>query len=110
MFTMSIRDMEKSIIPVSRFNKGEASKIFAELQTDGVKAVFKNNKREAVIMSPQVYDQLMDMLEDQLLIMETEKRLTVKNPRYYSLDEVMQMHGVTEEMLEAVDEEKIDFE
>ena len=109
MLTM-IKDMEKSIIPVSRFNKGEAGKIFAELHTDGVKAVFKNNKCEAVLMSPELYDQLMDLVEDQLLIMETAKRLNVKNPQYYSLEEVMKAHGVTKEMLEAIDEEKIEFE
>ena len=109
MFTMSIRDMEKSIVPVSRFNKGEASKIFSELQKDGVKAVFKNNKREAVIMSPQVYDQLMDMLEEQLLIMEAEKRLSARNPVYISLEESMKMNGITEEMLEE-DDEEVEFE
>ena len=41
---------------------------------------------------------------------ETEKRLEEQDPRYYSLEEVMKLHGVTEEMLEKIDEEEIEFE
>lgn len=110
MINVSLKQMEKSIIPVSRFNKGEANKIFKELETDGVKAVFKNNQREAVIMSPSFYDNLIEMIADQLLIEEVERRLSKDTGERVSLETLMEKSGVTEEMLEAVDDSEIEFE
>lgn len=109
MIPVTISQIENSIIPVSRFNKGEASKIFKEVQRDGVKAVFKNNRREAVIMSPEMYDQLIMLLEDQLLYEEAVKRLA-KPGKTYSIKESMDRLGITAAMLEDVDEEELEIE
>ncbi len=40
------------IVPVSRFNRGEAIKIFNELAQTGAKIVMKNNAPVSIIMSP----------------------------------------------------------
>ena len=59
-----VQRMEDYIVPLSRFNNGEGGKILAEVKAVGAKAIFKKNKREAVILSPELYDELMDMLAD----------------------------------------------
>ena len=110
MTPLLLSELDSAIIPVTRFNRGESSKIFKELQKDGVRAVFKNNKREAVIMSPAFYDSLMELLADQLLMEEAEKRLSVKTKKYVSLEESMKRHGITEKMLEEIDDEDIEIE
>ena len=60
----SIRNMENDIVTISSFNKGQAGKIFDEVEKSGRKIVFKNNKRKAVILSPFVYDMLIEMIAD----------------------------------------------
>ena len=47
------------IVPISRFNKGEANKIFEEVKKDGVKIVLKNNQPIGVIMTPEMYESLI---------------------------------------------------
>ena len=37
-----------SIVPISRFNKGEANRIFTEVKNDGIRIVVKNNTPECV--------------------------------------------------------------
>ena len=46
------------VVPISRFNKGEATKIFSEVKETGTKYVFKNNLPECVLLSPEMYDQM----------------------------------------------------
>ena len=41
----------EKIIPINRFNRGEAGKIFKEVKSGGVKYVFKNNLPECVLLS-----------------------------------------------------------
>ncbi len=36
----------KSIVPITRFNKGEANRIFEEVKSSGTKIVMKNNRPE----------------------------------------------------------------
>lgn len=38
---MSVRGVMKSIVPITRFNKGEASRIFEEVAATGTKIVMK---------------------------------------------------------------------
>ena len=109
MTPLSLTDLDRSIIPVTRFNKGESSKIFKELQKDGVNAVFKNNKREAIIMSPAYYDSLMELLADQILLEEAGRRLAAE-PKFVSFEESMKRHGITAKMLEEGDDEDIEIE
>lgn len=50
----------QSMIPVSRFNKGEAGKIFDELSRDKTKIVVKNNVPVAVLLSPAEYTRIIE--------------------------------------------------
>ena len=40
---MVVNDLLKSMVPISRFNKGEARKIFDVVNEEGIKVVLKNN-------------------------------------------------------------------
>ena len=63
-----------AIIPISRFNKGEASKIFSEVQNSGSKVVFKNNRPVCVLLAPEKYAKLLEAIEKCLSFAEAEMR------------------------------------
>ena len=46
-------EIMKSMIPITRFNRGEASRIFDEVASSGTKIVVKNNRPACVLMSPE---------------------------------------------------------
>lgn len=56
---MAANNVLNMLVPISRFNKGEANKIFEEVKRDGVKVVIKNNQPIGVIMAPEIYESLM---------------------------------------------------
>ena len=53
MNSLKTANILNAIIPISRFNKGEANKIFAEVKKDGTRIVVKNNIPECILMSPK---------------------------------------------------------
>ena len=53
---MSICGTIKSLVPISRFNKGEANKIFEEVRESGFKIVLKNNSPACVLLTPETYE------------------------------------------------------
>ena len=64
MVKLPSSDILDLTIPITRFNKGEASKIFDEVRSSGCKIVIKNNKPACVLISPDKYREMMDELED----------------------------------------------
>ena len=42
MDSMSLVGMMNSMVPITRFNKGEANRIFDEVESSGMKIVVKN--------------------------------------------------------------------
>lgn len=70
-----IKDMLNELVPISRFNKGEANRIFAEVNNSGYKIVIKNNKPICVLITPEKYEEMMDIIEDYRLFIEAEKRM-----------------------------------
>ena len=42
MSEISVMNIMKSIVPITRFNKGEANRIFDEVEASGTKIVMKN--------------------------------------------------------------------
>ena len=94
-----------TLVPISRFNKGEASKIFEELKETGYKVVVKNNSPACVLLTPEVYEELMEAKEDEELLAIALERLENEdeNTKYYSMEEVMEMAGITQEELEGIE-------
>ncbi len=90
----------RSIVPITRFNRGEASKIFDEVGSSGMKIVVKNNKPACVLLSPERYDEIMELLSDQLLLKEAEKRMAdADDSELLTQAEVMAELGISEDDL-----------
>ena len=104
----TIRNLDDDIVTISAFNKGKAGKIFDEVEHDGHKIVFKNNKRKAIILSPSLYDALIEMLSDQLLLEEAERRIAASKGKEVSMSEMMQRSGMTDKDLEGWEDVEID--
>ena len=106
MDNMSVVGMMKKMIPITRFNKGEANKIFDEVQRAGTKIVMKNNSPACVLISPEQYQSLMEMLSDYILLNETEMRMAQNNPQEnLSHEEVMKELGISRDELDGIDVE-----
>ena len=91
-----------SIVPISRFNKGEANKIFSDVKKYGTRIVVKNNIPECVLMSPQTYQQIMNEYEDAVLLAEAQKRLS-QNVEYTDHEDLMKKFGLMESDLNDVE-------
>lgn len=65
----------KNTVPISQFNRGLAGKIFSEVKTTGPKVVMKNNEAEVVLLPPDQYVQLMELLNDYELLSLAMERL-----------------------------------
>ena len=66
MSEMSVMGIMNSIVPITRFNKGEANRIFDEVESSGTKIVMKNNRPACILMSPGRYEALMEMIEPRI--------------------------------------------
>ena len=106
MDQISTIGMMKKIVPITRFNKGEASKIFDEVQTSGTRIVVKNNHPACVLISPEQYESLVEMLSDYLLLTEADRRMAENNDaENISHEEMMRRLGITREELDDIDVE-----
>lgn len=106
MDQLSTIGMMKKIVPITRFNKGEANKIFDEVQSTGTKIVMKNNRPACVLVSPEQYEALIERLSDFLLLAEADRRMAVnQDAENISHEDMMRSLGVTREDLDAVDVE-----
>ena len=106
MDQMSTVGMIKKIVPITRFNKGEANKIFDEVQSTGTKIVMKNNRPACVLVSPEQYESLIEMLSDYLLLAEADRRMAANNDaENIGHEDLMRSLGITREELDAVDVE-----
>lgn len=95
----------KSLIPITRFNRGEANKIFDEVSEMGEKIVLKNNQPICVLMNPLHYAEIMDALEDYALYFEAEERIGKANNTYISSDEVLTRLGFSKTDIDDIEVE-----
>lgn len=87
---LTTKDLLKAIVPISRFNKGEANKIFSEVSKSGYKIVVKNNKPTCVLITPEMYEEMMETIEDYYLLVETKKRMNdAKEDEFVSHDQLI---------------------
>lgn len=95
-----------SLVPISQFNKGHASRIFDQLKDKKQMVVLKNNEPAAILLSPEEYARLTEAEEDYLLLCEAVTRMEkAKGKPAYSLEESMAEFGITREELDSMDEE-----
>ena len=60
---VSVSGVLNSFVPISRFNKGEAHKIFDEVRENGYGIVVKNNNPTCVLIAPEIYEEMMEVIE-----------------------------------------------
>lgn len=101
----NISNKRNPLIPISHFNKGEASQIFSEVQRDGVMMVVKNNTPACILMSPEKYYELMEFLENQRLLAETEERLSQPSGPSIPEKEILNRYSLTEADLNGIEVE-----
>lgn len=101
----SIREIMDAIVPITRFNRGEASRIFDEVSARGVKVVLKNNIAACVLVKPERYDEMVEALEDYALFFEAERRTRAAAADPLSHAEVLKEFGIREKDLEDVEVE-----
>lgn len=93
-----------SIVPISRFNKGEANKIFKEVKTKGIRIVVKNNTPECVLISPKEYQEMVEKYEDALLLIEANNRLS-QQINFISHNDILKDLDINENDLKEIDVE-----
>ena len=106
--TVSHENVLDSLVPISSFNKGEANKIFDEVRLSGFKIVVKNNAPACVLLSPDKYKEMIEMLDDQYLLALAEERLKNDTGVTYSFEEILADNGLTIADLEAMDDVEIE--
>ncbi len=72
---VSVSGVLNSFVPISRFNKGEAHKIFDEVKQNGYGIVVKNNSPTCVLITPEIYEEMMDIIDKYNSMMEVEEIL-----------------------------------
>lgn len=106
---LSMKNVMNRIIPISRFNRGEANKIFEEVKETGVKAVLKNNVRVGVIVEPEQYDAMIELLEDYALFFEAEERMKkAETEGFLSQEQVLKNHNITQADLDNMEDVEIE--
>ena len=106
MITMNTaREIINSIVPISRFNKGEAGKIFDEVTKEGVKVVIKNNNTTCILINPNDYENVLEELENYKLYVEAEKRLNSSSYKTMSEKDVMSNLGISEDDIDETEVE-----
>lgn len=98
-----------SLVSITQFNKGQASRIFDRLNTEKQLIVLKNNVPSAVIISPEEYIRLSEIAEDYYLLTEAQARLkSNEGKKALSFSEVMQNCGITENDIENAEDLEIE--
>lgn len=97
------------LIPITQFNKGQASRIFDRLRTEKQLIVLKNNVPSAVILSPEEYARLSEIEEDYALLMEATERLENKGDEStLSFDTVLSNLGISKDELSRAEDVEIE--
>ena len=94
-------DILESLVPITQFNSGQASRIFDHLHSESRLIVLKNNQPAAIILSPSEFQRLSEIEEDYTLLLEATRRLKEDSSSTYSREEVMSELNISEADLAA---------
>lgn len=98
-------DLLQSLVPITQFNRGQASRIFDRLRSERQLIVLKNNQPSAIILSPEEYARLAEIEEDYMLLLEANRRLEENNGKpTLSFQSVLDELGLTEADLEKTED------
>ncbi|HPJ03618.1 MAG TPA: type II toxin-antitoxin system Phd/YefM family antitoxin [Candidatus Limiplasma sp.] len=102
--SLSLKSVMNNIVSITRFNRGEASKIFNEVAVSGTKVVLKNNTPACVLVSPQEFAEWMEQLENYALLQEASQRIAKSKGKQYTEKDVMTLLGISEDELAKTEE------
>ena len=105
---IAMKHINDHIVPITRFNKGEANKIFDEVSKDGFRYVVKNNQVKCILISPEAYDKFMDEIEDFYDAKLAEERLSHSDGQPISMSDIAEEFHISEKDLENTPDVKID--
>lgn len=105
---IAMHHINDHIVPITRFNKGEANKIFDEVSRDGFRYVVKNNQVKCILISPDAYDRLIDEIEDFYDAKLAEERLAHGTGKAVSMKEMAEKYNISEEDLESIPDVEIE--
>ena len=94
-------DILDSLVPITQFNRGQASRIFDRLHNENQLIVLKNNQPAAIILSPSEFQRLSEIEEDYTLLLEASRRLKADFSSTSSREELMSELGISEADLAA---------
>ncbi|MCL2812582.1 MAG: type II toxin-antitoxin system Phd/YefM family antitoxin [Clostridia bacterium] len=102
-------DTLKRMVPITLFNRGQATKIFDRVKAEGQLVVLRNNTPEAIILSPDEFTRMTETVEDYRLLLLAQQRLANNNEaNAISEAEVMRDLGITEADLEGAGDVEIE--
>ena len=89
-------DILDSLVPITEFNRDQASKIFDRLHSESRLIVIKNNQPAAIILAPSEFQRLSEIEEDYTLLLEATRRLKEDSSSMYSREDVMSELDISE--------------
>lgn len=103
---ITVSDVLNSLVPISRFNKGEANKIFEEVRETGFKVVLKNNTPACILLNPELYERMIETIEEYRLLLEAERRMEdAKTEDFIPQEKVLSELGINKAQLDKTDVE-----
>ena len=102
-------NMLQSLVSISQFSKGQATKVFGRLRNEPQLIVLKNNTPEAVLLSPEEYMRLSEIEENYNLLTLAQERLANGNlNNSVSETEVLASLGISEADIDAAEDVEIE--
>ena len=100
-------DLLKNMVSITELNKGKASKIIEEVKKTGYKVILKNNSPEAVLITPEQFEELISLREeilDMTLGMEALKRMSNFNAeKTISHEDILGELGISQDELDDIE-------
>ena len=105
--TPSISDFLKNMISITDLNKGKGSQIIDEVKKTGYKVILKNNRPEAVLITPDQFEEMLALKEelmDMTLGMEALRRMAHFDPAVsISHENLLAEFGISQAELDDID-------
>ena len=97
-----------SFIPITQFNRGKASEVISRLADTKQIFILKNNKPEAVILSPEEFMRLSDIEEDYELLCQATAAMQQDDGTRYSAAEVRKQLKLSDKDISSAEEPEIE--
>lgn len=93
---LDLRDALEHMISVSELGRGKASKVIQEVEsTKDQYIVVKNNKPQAIIISIEEYNELMEAKDELELLIEAQSRISnMKESEMTSFEKFLDEEGI----------------